>query len=107
MFKTFSILFYLQRNKVSKDGKSPIYLRITVNGKRSQISIKRKISINKWNNEAGKVIGTTLEVKELNRYLNSLKHKIYKIQQKLLDDNRQITALLIKNIVKVKNTIKL
>jgi len=48
-----------------------------------------------------------LEVKELNRYLNSLKHKIYKIQQKLLDDNRQITALLIKNIVKVKNTIKL
>jgi len=98
MFKTFSILFYLQRNKVSKDGKSPIYLRITVNGKRSQISIKRKISINKWNNEAGKVIGTTLEVKELNRYLNSLKHKIYKIQQKLLDDNRQITALLIKNI---------
>lgn len=98
MFKTFSILFYLQRNKVSKDGKAPIYLRITVNGKRSQISIKRKISINKWNNEAGKVIGTTLEVKELNRYLNSLKHKIYKIQQKLLDDNRRITALLIKNI---------
>ena len=98
MFKTFSILFYLQRNKVTKDGKAPIYLRITVNGKRSQISIKRKISINKWNNEAGTVIGTTLEVKELNRYLNSLEHRVFKIQQKLLDDNRKITALLIKNI---------
>jgi site-specific recombinase XerD len=98
MFKTFSILFYLQRNKVTKDGKAPIYLRITVNGKRSQISIKRKISITKWNNEAGKVIGTTLEVKELNRYLNSLEHRVFKIQQKLLDDNRKITALLIKNI---------
>jgi site-specific recombinase XerD len=98
MFKTFSILFYLQRNKATKDGKAPIYLRITVNGKRSQISIKRKISITKWNNEAGKVIGTTLEVKELNRYLNSLEHRVFKIQQKLLDDNRKITALLIKNI---------
>jgi integrase len=98
MFKTFSILFYLQRNKVTKDGKAPIYMRITVNGKRSQISIKRKISIDKWNNEAGKVIGTTTEVKELNRYLNSLEHKIFKIQQKLLDENRPISALLIKNI---------
>jgi site-specific recombinase XerD len=98
MFNTFSILFFLQRNKVTKDGKAPIYLRITVNGRRSQISIKRKISINKWNNEAGKVIGTTLEVKELNRYLNSLEHRVFKIQQKLLDDNRKITALLIKNI---------
>jgi hypothetical protein len=82
MFKTFSILFYLQRNKATKDGKAPIYLRSTVNGRRSQISIKRKISINKWNNEAGKVIGTTLEVKELNRYLNSLEHRVFKIQQK-------------------------
>jgi hypothetical protein len=82
MFKTFSILFYLQRNKATKDGKAPIYLCITVNGKRSQISIKRKISITKWNNEAGKVIGTTLEVKELNRYLNSLEHRVFKIQQK-------------------------
>ena len=98
MFKTFSILFFLQRNKATKDGKAPIYLRITVNGKRSQISIKRKVDIDKWNSESGKVIGKSLEVKELNRYLNSLENKIFKIQQKLLDDNRQITALLIKNI---------
>jgi site-specific recombinase XerD len=98
MFKTFSILFFLQRNKVTKDSKAPIYMRITVNGKRSQISIKRKVDIDKWNSESGKVRGKSLEVKELNRYLNSLENKIFKIQQKLLDDNRQITALLIKNI---------
>lgn len=98
MFKTFSILFFLQRNKVTKDGKAPIYMRITVNGKRSQISIKRKVDIEKWNSEAGKVIGKTMEVRELNRYLISLEHKVFKIQQKLLDENRAITALLIKNI---------
>jgi len=86
MFKTFSIPFYLQRNKATKDGKAPIYLRITVNGRRSQISIKRKISITKWNNEAGKVIGTTLEVKELNRYLNSLEHRVlYQIRNDKLE----------------------
>jgi site-specific recombinase XerD len=98
MFKTFSILFFLQRNKVTKDGKAPIYMRITVNGKRSQISIKRKVAVEKWNSEAGKVVGKSMEVRELNRYLNSLENKIFKIQQKLLDDNRPISALLIKNI---------
>ena len=98
MFKTFSILFFLQRNKVTKDGKAPIYMRITVNGKRSQISIKRKVAVEKWNSEAGKVVGKSIEVRELNRYLNSLENKIFKIQQKLLDDNRPISALLIKNI---------
>ena len=98
MFKTFSILFFLQRNKVTKDGKAPIYMRITVNGKRSQISIKRKVAVEKWNSEAGKVVGKSMEVRELNRYLNSLENMIFKIQQKLLDDNRPISALLIKNI---------
>lgn len=98
MFKTFSILFFLQRNKATKDGKAPIYLRITVNGKRSQISIKRKVAIEKWHSEAGKVIGKSIEVRELNRYLTSLEHKIFKIQQKLLDENLPVSALLIKNI---------
>lgn len=99
MFKTFSILFFLQRNKVTKDGKAPIYMRITVNGKRSQISIKRKVLIDKWNSNAGKVIGNSIEVRELNRYLTSLEHKVFTIQQKLLDENRAISALLIKNIL--------
>ena len=98
MYNTFSILFFLQKNKVTKDGKAPIYLRITVNGKRSQISIQRKIEIKKWNKEAGKVIGNSIQVKELNHYIDSIRYKIYKIQQRLQDENMTFTALDIKNI---------
>ncbi len=102
MFQTFSILFFLQRSKATKDGMAPVYLRITVNGKRSQISIKRKVEILKWNSGAGKVNGTTQEVKELNRYMDSIKHQIYRIQQRLQDENRHITALIIKDIYQGK-----
>jgi|GEM_PF-6374761 len=35
------------------------YLRITVNGKRSELNIKRKVLLTKWNSEGGKVRGTT------------------------------------------------
>jgi hypothetical protein len=102
MFQTFSILFFLQRSKTTKDGKAPVYLRITVNGKRSQISIKRKIEVLKWNSKAGKVNGTAREVKELNHYMDSIKHQLYRIQQKLQDEKRHITALIIKDIYQGK-----
>lgn len=68
MYNTFSIIFFLQRNKATNDGKAPIYLRITLNGRRSLISVNRKILMVQWNNEAGRVNGTTPEIRDLNRY---------------------------------------
>lgn len=42
---TFSTAFLL-RNSKAKQGKAPIYCRITVNGQRSEFSIKRSIELN-------------------------------------------------------------
>ncbi|WP_152909152.1 Arm DNA-binding domain-containing protein [Chryseobacterium sp. Hurlbut01] len=36
-----SILFYIKRAKTTSQGKSPIYLRVTVDSKRTEFSIKR------------------------------------------------------------------
>ena len=106
MFQTFSLLFFLQKNKISQDGRAPIYMRITVNGKRSQISIGRKIEVSKWNKQAGKVIGRTAEFRDLNRYLDNIRNKVYSIQEKLLRNNEDITALKIKNIYQGKGDKK-
>ncbi len=43
---TFSILFYIKKTKLMKTGEAPVYLRITVNGLRSELSIKRSIPPN-------------------------------------------------------------
>ena len=68
MNKTFGLLFYLKKSKVDAQGKCPIYLRITVDGKRTEISTKRSIAISKWNTQANKAIGRTEDVRELNAY---------------------------------------
>ncbi|WP_121196800.1 Arm DNA-binding domain-containing protein [Mucilaginibacter gracilis] len=39
---TFCVAFYLKKQKTTQAGKSPIYARITVNGKRIEISVKRE-----------------------------------------------------------------
>jgi hypothetical protein len=41
--KRFSLLFYLKKQQHAK-GPQPIYLRITVDGKRIEISIKEPVS---------------------------------------------------------------
>ncbi len=98
MKNTFSILFYPRGNDVDTSGEAPIYARITVNGKRSEFSIKRKVTITKWNAAAGKMKGTTIKVRELNTYMDKIRYRIIQIQENLLAQNKPITANLIKNI---------
>ena len=72
MQNTFSVLFYPKRNDVDKEGKVPVYIRITLNGKRSELSIQHKIEIGHWNTGAGKAKGNTQEAKNLNRLMDSI-----------------------------------
>ena len=71
----FSILFFPKGDTLNKDGKTSIYLRITVNGKRCEISIKRKIDPTKWNSISGKLNGNNEEAYQLNKYINSISGK--------------------------------
>ncbi|MGI8583942.1 MAG: phage integrase SAM-like domain-containing protein, partial [Chitinophagaceae bacterium] len=98
MSKTFSLLFYVKSSKKDENGKAPIYCRITVDGKRSELSIKRNIEIERWSNEKGYVKGTTEDVKSMNAYIDSVRNKLYKHQRDLLDKNILITTDGLKNL---------
>lgn len=41
---TYSVLFWLKLAN-AKNGKAPLYARIIVNGKRTELSLKRKLAI--------------------------------------------------------------
>ncbi|ARV14870.1 site-specific integrase [Polaribacter sp. SA4-12] len=98
MNNLFSFIFYIKRSKADKNGKANVYLRITVNGKRSELSISKKVDVNKWVGAAGKLKGGSAEAQQLNRYIDDISNKIHKIHQKLVEENKKITALRIKEI---------
>jgi hypothetical protein len=50
---TFGVIFYLRKYKVGAVGRIPIYARITVNGKRTDVSVKRSIEPGNWNANKG------------------------------------------------------
>ena len=74
---TFNILFFIKKTKLLKDGSAPIYLRITVNGKRSEIAIKRSINPKFWDIKRNKVKGNSKKAQIINDYLNSVRGQIY------------------------------
>lgn len=46
MNKTFNLLFYIKKAKINAQGEAPIYMRITIDGKISEISTKRTVQPN-------------------------------------------------------------
>lgn len=97
MVKTFSYIFYLKKPKIYEKGPVPIYLRITVDGKRAEISIKREADPDNWNSKAGRLDGKSEKVRQFNAYLDILQSQLYEAHQTLIRDNKMITAEALKN----------
>ena len=98
MKSSFSLLFYLKGKHFEKAVKVPIYLRLTVNGKRSELSISRKVDPEKWNAKTGRMRGSGMEAVQLNQYLDMVRAKVNKIHFRLVEEGKPFTALDLKNI---------
>jgi len=93
---TFGVVFYLRKYKTT-GGKTPIYARITVNGMRTDFSIKRSVEQESWNMNKGLAKGSKGEIQSLNQYLEKVRAKIVNLYQELTLSGKMITALAIKN----------
>ncbi|TXD82008.1 site-specific integrase [Subsaximicrobium wynnwilliamsii] len=98
MKNTFSTLFYLKDERKDKNGKAGLYLRITANGRRTTISMHRKIDPEKWDSRMNKLRGKGTEVGEISNLMTNVRHKVYRIQNKLFDKGDPFTAQDIKDL---------
>lgn len=69
-----------------------IYLRITVNGKRAEVSTMRKVPLSNWNAKAKKVIGYSREARQTNGHVDVIKNRIHEIYQNLLHEDIDIVS---------------
>ena len=94
---TFSLLFYIRRDKLNKRGEAPVFMRLTINGERADASIKRFIEPHAWNSEKGKANEKCRGGKDLNLYLDAISANILQIQRDFELDKKEMSAQIILN----------
>lgn len=93
--RSFRIFIWL--NKAKKKGElAPIYARVTVNGKRAEISLQREVLVTYWDTNSRKTTQRTPEGRALNHYLDQQYAKLLECHNQLTANHAMITAQSIK-----------
>ena len=89
---TFNVNFLLRKHKLLRNGEAPICMRITVNNRAVDISIKRSVSVDHWNQARESCTSSGKVGTEINRYIDTMRAKILKIHRELEIDGKRVTA---------------
>ena len=93
-----NVLFVLRKAQSDKKGFAPIYLRITVNQERAELSVNRKIIPKKWDAKLQRAVGRSESAKVLNDYLDSVENQVKKNFNILLDRQMDISASVLRDM---------
>ncbi|RXG19712.1 site-specific recombinase XerD [Leeuwenhoekiella aestuarii] len=102
MASSISILFYPKTSAKKSLKAATIYARITVDSKRSEFSTQHKAT-DKWDPKLGKMTGTSAEARMVNRHLDDVRTKIYEIYDRLIREDKPISAQIIRDIYQGKD----
>ncbi len=103
--KTFGTAFIIKKPKACSGNNYPIYMRITVDGKRVEFSTKEAIVENKWLN--GRASGNSSQAKEINNILDAYSAKARECYHQLLTRNEPVCARKIADMMRgIKTTDK-
>lgn len=108
MRSTFSILFYINRNKVKADDTTAILCRISIDGKQSVITTGIYCKPEEWNAGKGvlRIGESQIKNERANNRLNVFRNRIEQTYESILKKTGVVSAELLKNtIVGVNSTV--
>jgi len=94
---TFTVLFFVKRTKKQRDGKIPIFARLTINGQRVEFAVKRSVREAEWDKIRGRVKGSTKEAKQINAYIEAVRMGLNEARLIIEESRKELTALSVKN----------
>src|SRR5664279_164525 len=82
-----NILFIGKKSRITTQKLLPIYLRVTIEGKRFEIATNRQVEPSEWLPSAGKVKGKSKLAIETNNELDLIKKQVYDYQERIIIEN--------------------
>ncbi|MGZ3874379.1 MAG: Arm DNA-binding domain-containing protein [Mucilaginibacter sp.] len=93
--QSFGVNFTIKKEK-AKDGKTNIYVCISINKERAIFALKRYVNVEDWDKGHGGLKLKVPDAKETNVYLEQVKFTITTYYQQLQLDGKEISPQLLK-----------
>ena len=84
-------MFCLKNSRKTKQNLTPIYLRITINGKRYEEAIHSEVDISEWFKLSGKMKGKSSSAEKINTYLDAIRTRVFDLEREMLFAGEGIT----------------
>lgn len=95
---TFGIQFVIRLPKQQKNDQATVFARISVNGRRCEISLKKKVNPQNWDEVKGKARGTKAEIRKLNEHIERVRTLIADGYHELVQQKKVVTVDAVKSL---------
>ncbi|HRS53876.1 MAG TPA: Arm DNA-binding domain-containing protein [Bacteroidales bacterium] len=92
-----ALLFYIKRTKLHQNGEAPIFLKIKVDKQSAEFSIMKSVAPTLWSVEKNGATSSTKEAKEVNNYINLIRHQVNEHLSAMRDNGCTIIPKGLKN----------
>lgn len=90
---TFSICFFIKKSKLLKNGNAPLFMRITINGRRWETSAQVGVDPDKWDSKKEKARGSDRNSCLVNETIDNARYKVQNIKLKMNQEDKPLTLV--------------
>ncbi len=89
---SFGIHFIIRSAKNPDDELATVFARVTVNGRRTEISLKKKVRVQNWDEAKGKARGSKEETRRLNEHIERIRSLVADCYHQLIEQRKVVTT---------------
>lgn len=99
--KTFNVVFFCKKTKVTKKGKAPIYVRIKTCGTATEIYTRCQIEPERWNQRLERSLYKDEIDQQINSIVASYRANILAAYDQLIKEGKEPTCFAIKHLLPI------
>lgn len=102
-----SILFFIKRKKLLKDGSASIFVRVTFGKLSAEVATGKSVLPSQWVATKGRAKGNALKTKQINAFLDQIEYTLHDLTLQIQREGKQVSAKEILNRYKNLNVLKI
>jgi hypothetical protein len=87
-----SVPFIGKKSRINSHQLLPIYLRVIIDKKRFEVTTNQHVKPHLWSSFTGRAKGKSIEVQEINNELDSIKRQVYRYEENIVAEHRDVTV---------------